>query len=105
MLLSVWPGDEITVRRRSSEELLIGNIVLCYRNKAFVAHRLIAKRDDGLITRGDSLAYDDPPFREAEVLGEVVAILRDGRPVALTLAWWHSIGRLIVGHSELCTRI
>ena len=105
MLPSVWPGDVITVRRRTAPELLPGQIVLCYRNQAFTAHRLIGKRNDCLITRGDSLSYDDPPFREAEVLGEVVSILRDGRPVASPSAWWLRIGSSMVRHSELCTRI
>jgi len=105
MLLSVWPGDVITVRRQSAKELLPGQIVLAYRNRAFVAHRLVGRRDDCLITRGDSLTYDDRPFRETEVLGAVVAILRNGRPVALSSAWWHRAGSWMVRHSELCTRI
>lgn len=105
MLPSVWPGDEITVRRQSAAELLPGQIVLCYRNQAFVSHRLIGKHDDCLITRGDSLAYDDPPFRETEVLGAVTSILRNGRPVALSSSWWHRAGSSIVRHSDLCTRI
>jgi hypothetical protein len=35
----------------------------------------------------------------------VVSILRNGRPVALTPAWWHRIFSWILRHSELCTRI
>ena len=105
MLPSVWPGDILTVRRRSASELRTGRIILCYRNQAFVAHRLIGKHGDGVITRGDSLRFDDPPFRHDEILGDVTSILRDGRPVALTRVWWHRIGSSIVRHSELCTRI
>jgi hypothetical protein len=105
MLPSVWPGDVITVRRQCTSELLPGRVVLCYRNQAFFAHRLVAKRDEGLITRGDSLSYDDPPFRDVEVLGAVVYILRGGRPVAISSAWWHRVISLIVRRSELFTRI
>jgi hypothetical protein len=85
MLPAVWPGDVITVRRQSAAELPLGQIVLCYRNQAFSAHRLIGKGDDGLITHGDSL--------------------RGGRSVALSSAWWHRAAASIVQRSELCTRI
>jgi hypothetical protein len=38
-------------------------------------------------------------------LGEVVSILREGRPVDPSPAWWHSAGSWILRHSELCTRM
>ena len=105
MLPSMWPGDILTVRRRIVEELSPGQIVLCYRDRGFVAHRLVRKRGDVLITRGDSLSDEDRPFREDEVLGEVVSILRDGRPIAPYQDWWLSACSWILRHSELCTRM
>lgn len=105
MLPSVWPGDILTVSRRSAAELVPGQIVLCYRNRAFVAHRLVAKRGDSVITRGDSLPHQDRPFRDDEVLGEVVSILRDGRPVHLSTTWWCCAAAWILRHSDLCTRL
>jgi hypothetical protein len=38
-------------------------------------------------------------------LGEVVSILRDGRPVDPSPAWWHGASSWILRHSELCTRM
>ncbi len=105
MLPAVWPGDVVTVRRRTPAELLPGRIVLCVRDQGFVAHRLIGRQGDRILTRGDSHLWDDPPFGEDEVLGEVVSILRNGRPVALTPAWWHPVFSWTLRHSELCTRI
>ena len=105
MLPSLWPGDEITVRRQSAAELVVGQVLLCYRNQAFTAHRLLAKRDDFLVTRGDSLYYEDSPFRDAEVLGAVVSIVRGGRPVVSSSAWWHRVVSRIVRRSELSIRI
>jgi signal peptidase I len=105
MLPSVWPGDVITVRRKSAADLIPGQIVLCYRDRKYLAHRLIAKRDQYFFTRGDSLSYDDPPFRENEVLGEVCSIQRNGREVALSTSWWHSGASWIVRHSDLCSRV
>jgi signal peptidase I len=105
MLPSVWPGDVLTVRRRSPAELLPGSIVLCHRDRGFFAHRTVGRQGDCLITRGDSHLREDPPFSGDEVLGEVVSILRNGRAVDLTPAWWHRIFSWIMRHSELCTRI
>jgi signal peptidase I len=105
MLPSVWPGDVLTVRRRSPAELLPGRIVLCHRDRGFFAHRMVGRQGDRLITRGDSHLREDPPFGDEEVLGEVVSILRNGRPVDLTPVWWHRIFSWTLRHSELCTRM
>jgi signal peptidase len=105
MLPSVWPGDILTVRRQCVAALLSGRIILCYRNHGFVAHRLVRKLGAGVITRGDTLPCNDLPFRDDEVLGEVVGILRNGRPVALSRTWWHTAGASILRHSDFCTRI
>ncbi len=105
MLPAVWPGDILTVSRRNAAELLPGQIVLCFRDQEFVAHRLTGKIGDRLITRGDSLNYDDPPFREDEILGQVVSILRDGRSVDPSPAWWHYAGCWILRRSQLSARV
>lgn len=105
MLPCVWPGDVLTVRRRGAAELLPGRIVLCYRNGGFVAHRLVRKRGNELITRGDSHAFEDSPFSGDEVLGEVVAIQRGNRSVDVSQAWWHKAGSCIAARSEVGTRM
>jgi len=105
MLPSVWPGDILIVSQCNAADLSPGQIVLCYRNQGFVAHRLVGKRGNCLITRGDSLPYEDRPFGDDEVLGQVVSILRHGRPVDPSPVWWHGTGSWILRHSELCTRM
>jgi signal peptidase len=105
MLPSVWPGDILTVRRRSVAELLPGQIVLCYRDQEFVAHRLVGKRGDWIVTRGDSLACEDRRFRGEEVLGEVVSVVRDGRELTPYQNWWLRAGAWILRHSEPSIRI
>ena len=105
MLPAVWPGDVLTVRRNEPSELLPGRIVLCHRDGRFFIHRLVGRRKDGVITRGDSLGFEDPAFRDDQVLGEVVSIVRDGRPASLSPAWWHEAGSWMVRHSDLCERI
>jgi hypothetical protein len=105
MLPSIWPGDVLTVRRRYAAELRPGRIVLCYRNGGFVAHRLVGKRGDHWITRGDSHTFEDTPFAGEDVLGEVVGIQRGSRSVPLSRAWWHRAGSWVAARSETFTRI
>ena len=105
MLPAVWPGDVLTVRRRCAAELLLGQIVLCYRDGRFCAHRLVGRRGDCLITRGDSMPNEDRPFRDEEVLGEVVGVLRQGRSIDPSPNWWYCAWSRILRHSELCTRM
>ncbi len=109
MLPAVWPGDILTVRRRRIAELGPGEIVLCSRNRQLVAHRIVGKCGAVLTTRGDSLAHNDPPVREEEVLGQVVSIVRDGvrdgrkldpRPVL-----WRRAGAWILCRSDFSTRV
>jgi signal peptidase len=102
MLPAVWPGDILIVCRCSSAELHPGQIVLCFRDEALVAHRLVSKIGDHFLTRGDSLYNYDRPFQEDEILGRVVTIVRDGRPMYTSPAWWHGAARFILRRSELC---
>jgi len=44
MLPSIWPGDILTVNQCNAADLIPGRIVLCYRNQALVAHRVVGKR-------------------------------------------------------------
>jgi len=105
MLPAVWPGDLLTVRRCGSAELNAGQIVLCFRDGALVAHRLVGTRGKQFLTRGDSLYNFDRPFREDEILGRVVAMERDGRQVDPNPSWWHGAVRFLLRRSELCVRL
>jgi signal peptidase I len=105
MLPSVWPGDILTVQRRRSNDIQTGEVVLCYRNQGFVAHRLVDRRGAQFITRGDSMPQPDPPFSEDEILGPVIGILRKGRAINPSPNWWYCAASWILRHSDLCTRI
>ncbi len=100
MLPAVFPGDVLTVSRCSGAELCAGQIILCFRDGALVAHRLVRKNGSQFITRGDSLYNFDRPFQEDEILGRVVTIVRDGRQVNSKLAWWHGLVCFILRRSQ-----
>jgi hypothetical protein len=80
MLPSIWPGDVLSIES-GPDELVPGDIVLVARDGRFFVHRLIDKQGSDWITRGDSLPQNDAPVAEAQVLGKVSAIHRQGRVI------------------------
>ena len=88
MVPSLFPGDTLIIRRAAPEDACNGDVVLFARKGRFHAHRLVDRKmaADGpiqLITRGDSLDKNDPPFSESELLGRVTAVLRRGKRIEL----------------------
>jgi len=99
MLPAIWPGDIVTVQAREASGLLPGELLLVEDAGRLRLHRLVANHtshgEDQLITRGDSLAYDDPPIRAAQLLGVVTSIQRGAAGYAPSrrrsrLAWLFS---------------
>lgn len=111
MLPTLWPGDLLTVQSHTFEQVQPGDIVLYMREGRFFVHRI--KRKSGLpgepvlLTRGDSMAEEDPPVRRTELLGVVDHIRRHGSlivpnrklsPFRLIRAW-------TLCHWSLCRRV
>ena len=112
MLPSVWPGDLLTVRRQSFSEFRRGQIVLYERvageNAQLVAHRVVdcsGDRGQQLITRGDSLPRNDAPVHEDQILGRVVSISRNGRPIGLDFTRSRRIAAWVLRRSDLAGRV
>ena len=82
MLPTLWPGDCLTIRAHSIEEVQQGDVVLYARGGRFFIHRIRRKCPSGeeilLITRGDCMAEEDPPVKKGDLLGKVIAIHRHG---------------------------
>ena len=82
MVPSILPGDVITVRRGSLNEIYRGDLVLCAGERSFAVHRDAAKTncfgENFLLTRGDRLRHDDPLVCSAALLGRVESIERAG---------------------------
>jgi signal peptidase I len=79
MLPSVRPGDTLLVERTDPDDFTGGDIVLFMREQRLFAHRVVARTDLSLQTRGDGLRAADPPVERNEVLGRVTLIRRGGR--------------------------
>jgi len=85
MIPSIYPGDLLTVRAQSIDDVRRGQIVLCLRDGRFYAHRIIRKwnADNRLLvtTRGDALTDEDAAFDQSQLLGSVISVTRCGKPI------------------------
>jgi len=105
MLPAIWPGDVVKVRHCDSAELRVGQIVLALGDGKLVAHRIRSIAGDRIVTQGDSMPQRDPPFAAAEILGQVVAILRDGRDIPLQQSPGQRFASSILRRSDFCLRM
>src|SRR4030095_8213006 len=60
MFPSVRPGDVLTIRRCAMSAVESGAIVLFTRDGRLFAHRVVARRNTHLVTRGDALEWHEP---------------------------------------------
>lgn len=82
MLPAVMPGDTLVIQRICSDAVTEGDIVLFGRDRRLFVHRVIAKSHSQIaeiVTRGDAMPAPDPPVSEADPLGRVGFILRNGK--------------------------
>ena len=110
MLPAIWPGDILMVRKCQHESAIVpGEVVLFERDGGLVAHRVVTRlesqKDALLVTRGDSHLRADPPVPEAEVIGVVFSVQRDGKVVSPTQSLSQRAVSLILRRSGACTRI
>lgn len=105
MIPALWPGDVITVRHDAAAGLLPGQIVLHRREGKLVAHRIVHIHNDSFFTRGDALPQGDPPISESDIVGKVVAIVRNGRIAHLRQPRWQRAFSWWLRRSDFCLRM
>ena len=105
MIPAVWPGDVITARHRELAELQRGQIVLYQREGRMIAHRIISIQGMNVVTRGDALQHEDPSIGDREIVGEVVYVLRNGRPVQLRQTFLQRRVSFFLRRSDFCQRM
>ena len=83
MVPSILPGDLVTIRHVSLNEISPGEVVLFTREEGFTVHRFVNRTgtpsNPCLITRGDRLRHNDPLVPSSALLGRVECIERYGR--------------------------
>jgi hypothetical protein len=85
---TVRPGDVLRIQSRAAAQADIGDIAVCRGDGFLFSHRVIAKGErDGrsfIVTRPDRTEVgSDAPTFDDDLLGVVIAITRNGKPVSL----------------------
>ena len=111
MLPAVWPGDTLMAERANFNTVSEGEIVLFVRDRRLFAHRVVASshRDGSLqlVTKGDAMPSVDAPISEAELLGKVSRIVRNGRSIdpSRSLRISERVVAALVRSSEVAARV
>jgi hypothetical protein len=71
-------GCRIRIRPLSAEKYQAGQVVAFVAGSAFIAHRIVYRSRESVLTRGDSLTWCDLPFPVSAILGVVSECQVDG---------------------------
>ena len=103
MFPSLRPGDLLEIRV-PVPAIEPGEVVVFEHHSRLVAHRVVHRAGDVLITRGDRLGYEDLPLSADEVWGRVTAIERGGRRRSPRLTGVDRLFSALLRHTEVGTR-
>ncbi len=96
------PGAVLTVLPCAPADLRIGDVVVARSTAGrVVAHRLVARRGDAFVLRGDALGADDPPVGPTDILGRALAFRRGALTFDLDTTAARAAGRVLAYTSVL----
>lgn len=75
----LWDGDVALVTPTEGKDVSVGDVI-CYETSPgrLLLHRVIARRQDRFVVKGDALAYTEVVNR-VQLLGKIVAVERRGK--------------------------
>ncbi len=81
-------GDHLLVKKVRPEDLFFGDIVVYRKQDQFMVHRFLCCRPGKrntfeIITKPDNRFENDNPFKQANLIGRVVAINKNGKRIKL----------------------
>ena len=83
---AIRDGEAVYVERPAAP-LRVGDVVLARAARGLTAHRIVRLRKRGgsveIVTRGDNCLRNDAPLTADRLVGRVVSVERDGRPMRL----------------------
>jgi hypothetical protein len=78
----IRPGDEVRLVRLDPGRINRGALIACQREEGLVLHRVLARTDAGVVTKGDALATPDPPVAWEQLVAGAAGLRRAGKPEA-----------------------
>ena len=87
MYPTIRDGEAISIAAVSPDEVVRGDVLLCRHDTRVLAHRVVGVTTHGagrvFQLRGDAKAGCDSPVGADDVVGQVIAVQRNGRLVGL----------------------
>ena len=87
MLPWVRPGDIALIHKAGPGSVRFGDVALLHHGERILVHRIVQKQGsferEAFLSKGDALSNPDAKCREAQLLGRVVRVLRNGKRIDL----------------------
>lgn len=85
---SMWPalkqGDLVFIKGVSGkEDINIGDIAVYANDKGFTIHRVVEKREDSFVAKGDANNIKDSPVEYGNLIGKTINL--NGKPLRVPL--------------------
>lgn len=95
MLPLMRTGDQVLVAHDCSH-IRTGDVIVFWQSNQLIIHRVIRIRQTSdticFLTKGDNGLSLDPPVREDQVIGKVLAVRQDNREISLDTRMWRGLG-------------
>jgi signal peptidase I len=94
-------GEAVTIQSVPYELLRQGDIIAFRLRGETITHRIVALEPHHARTLGDNLRALDPPVPPEAILGRVMTLERNGRPIHLTQGAWPFLHRTLARFGSL----
>lgn len=83
MLPIIYPKDRLFIKATSVNRLKVNDVITFYKKNKFITHRIIYKKNQYIITKGDSNPKIDGRIYPKQIIGKVYQLERNGRVMNL----------------------
>ncbi len=83
MLPLLWPGDTVYYRKIRFGRLKINDVVIAIKSNRIFIHRVIYKKGNYVVTKGDNNMESDGKIYNRQIVGSVYQFKRQGRIIHL----------------------
>jgi hypothetical protein len=102
----IQPGDAVRLVPLDRGQIARGALIAYRREEMLVVHRILAWGEAGVVTKGDALTSPDPLVAWEQVVAQVAALRRTGKPPADFGAFpWPIINGALCSLSAIASRL